>query len=130
MQLEGLLILRKRRAVSPAAPAWLQLTNDAPTLFFSLQGDLLPVEAYDDVVQLKSLIQRHLKFTGSETARRILLSWDKERLHFKKVFPHEYAAAMAEAAAIKEAEEAQKAAIKAAGAARKQLFCSHCIAYI
>ncbi|WIA23003.1 hypothetical protein OEZ85_001356 [Tetradesmus obliquus] len=80
-----------------------------------VKGDLLPVEAYDDVVQLKSLIQRHLKFTGSETARRILLSWDKERLHFKKVFPHEYAAAMAEAAAIKEAEEAQKAAIKAAG---------------
>jgi glutamate synthase (NADPH/NADH) len=51
----------------------------------TLQGDLLAVEEYEDVVQLKSLIQRHLKFTGSETARRILLGWDKERLHFKKV---------------------------------------------
>jgi glutamate synthase (NADPH/NADH) len=52
---------------------------------FVLQGDLLPVEEYEDVVALKSLIQRHLKFTGSETARRILLGWDKERKHFKKV---------------------------------------------
>jgi glutamate synthase (NADPH/NADH) len=83
-----------------------------------LQGDLLPVEDYEDVVQLKSLIQRHLKFTGSETARRILLGWDRERLHFKKVFPHEYRRALQEAAAIKKAEEEQKAAIKAAGARR------------
>jgi hypothetical protein len=43
-----------------------------------------------DVKQLKSLIQRHLKFTGSEVARRILLSWDRSRPHFRKVFPHEY----------------------------------------
>lgn len=52
---------------------------------FRCQGDLLAVEAYEDVKQLKSLIQRHLKFTGSETARRILLNWDKERPLFKKV---------------------------------------------
>lgn len=32
-----------------------------------------------------------------------------------QVFPHEYQRAMAEAAAIKKAEEEQKAAIKAAG---------------
>lgn len=45
----------------------------------------MPVEAYEDVKSLKSLVQRHLKFTGSEVARRILLTWDKERKNFKKV---------------------------------------------
>lgn len=47
--------------------------------------DLLPVESPEDVRQLKSLIQRHLKFTGSDVARRILLSWDRARSAFKKV---------------------------------------------
>ncbi len=47
--------------------------------------DLLPVESAEDVRQLKSLIQRHLKFTGSDVARRILLSWDRARSAFKKV---------------------------------------------
>lgn len=37
--------------------------------------------------QLKSLIQRHLKFTGSQVARQILLNWDKERTKFVKVPP-------------------------------------------
>lgn len=54
-------------------------------LFCYVQGDLMPVEAYEDVKSLKSLVQRHLKFTGSEVARRILLNWDKERVNFKKV---------------------------------------------
>lgn len=50
-----------------------------------VQGDLMPVEEYEDVKSLKSLVQRHLKFTGSEVARRILLNWDRERPYFKKV---------------------------------------------
>lgn len=40
---------------------------------------------YEDVRQLKSLIQRHLKFTGSQVARNTLLNWDKERTKFVKV---------------------------------------------
>lgn len=47
----------------------------------------MPVEEYEDVKTLKSLVQRHLKFTGSEVARRILLNWDRERPNFKKVRP-------------------------------------------
>eukprot|EP00878_Enallax_costatus_P000131 GHUV01000172.1.p1 GENE.GHUV01000172.1~~GHUV01000172.1.p1 ORF type:complete len:2326 (+),score=665.07 GHUV01000172.1:565-6978(+) len=80
-----------------------------------VKGDLMPVEAYEDVKSLKSLVQRHLKFTGSEVARRILLNWDRERRNFKKVFPHDYQRALAEAEAVKKVEEEQKAAIKAAG---------------
>jgi hypothetical protein len=34
-----------------------------------VSGDLLPVEAGEDVRTLKSLVQRHLKHTGSEVAR-------------------------------------------------------------
>ena len=55
-----------------------------------MAGDLLPVETGDDVKVLKSLIQRHLKFTGSEVARRLLLNWEYHRPMFKKVFPMEY----------------------------------------
>jgi hypothetical protein len=43
------------------------------------------LQEYEDVRQLKSLIQRHLKFTGSQVARQILLNWDKERTKFIKV---------------------------------------------
>ena len=53
-------------------------------------NDLLPVESNDDVRILKSLIQRHIKFTGSDVARGILLNWERERTKFKKVFPSEY----------------------------------------
>jgi glutamate synthase domain-containing protein 3 len=50
-----------------------------------VKGDLYAVEEYEDVRTLKSLIQQHLKFTGSQRARTILLNWDKERMKFKKV---------------------------------------------
>jgi glutamate synthase domain-containing protein 3 len=43
------------------------------------------LQEYEDVRQLKSLVQRHLKFTGSQVARHILLNWDKERVKFVKV---------------------------------------------
>jgi glutamate synthase domain-containing protein 3 len=55
-------------------------------LNLNAQNDLMPVEAHEDVTLLKSLIQRHLKHTGSETARSILLNWERERPKFKKVW--------------------------------------------
>ncbi|KXZ50144.1 hypothetical protein GPECTOR_17g780 [Gonium pectorale] len=79
-------------------------------------NDLLPVEAPEDVRALKSLIQRHLKFTGSDVARRILLSWDRARSHFKKVFPHEYRRALSEAEALAKAEAAEAALLASADA--------------
>lgn len=47
----------------------------------------MSLQDFEDVRQLKSLIQRHLKFTGSQVARQILLNWDKERTKFVKVRP-------------------------------------------
>jgi len=49
-----------------------------------------------DEIVLKSLIERHFKHTGSETARAILDDWESARAAFVKVFPHEYKRALGE----------------------------------
>jgi glutamate synthase (NADPH) large chain len=49
-----------------------------------------------DEIILKSLIEKHFKYTGSERARTILDQWDKARSMFVKVFPHEYKRALGE----------------------------------
>jgi hypothetical protein len=45
-----------------------------------------------------SLIQRHLKYTGSSLARGVLNDWDNAKKSFVKVFPHEYQRALKEKA--------------------------------
>ena len=52
-----------------------------------------------DEVILKRLIEKHLAYTGSEQAQRILGDWDALRAKFVKVFPHEYRRALGELAA-------------------------------
>ncbi|HET9652717.1 MAG TPA: glutamate synthase-related protein, partial [Usitatibacter sp.] len=52
---------------------------------------------HDDEM-LKSLIQRHLLYTGSERARRILENWTTYLPRFVKVMPQEYRRALAEMA--------------------------------
>ena len=49
-----------------------------------------------DEIVLKGLIERHFKLTGSEKGRQILDNWDRARLQFFKVFPHEYKRALGE----------------------------------
>jgi hypothetical protein len=41
--------------------------------------------ATQDEIQLRSLIQRHLKYTGSEVAREILSTWQVAKHRFRKV---------------------------------------------
>ena len=55
------------------------------------------VKGHDDAM-LKSLVQRHLLFTGSERARRILENWALYLPKFVKVMPLEYRRALAEMA--------------------------------
>jgi len=43
-----------------------------------------------DELQLKSLIERHVQYTGSVRAKQILDNWEVCRSKFVKVFPHEY----------------------------------------
>jgi glutamate synthase (NADPH/NADH) large chain len=52
-----------------------------------------------DEILLKQLIESHLRYTGSEVARRILDDWDHARTRFVKVFPSEYRRALGELAA-------------------------------
>jgi len=47
---------------------------------------------------LKGLIQRHLLYTGSERARRVLENWAAYLPKFVKVMPVEYRRALAEMA--------------------------------
>ena len=51
---------------------------------------------------LKSLIEKHLKYTGSTRAAEILADWASYRCRFVKVFPHEYRRALTEMAAAKQ----------------------------
>jgi glutamate synthase domain-containing protein 2/glutamate synthase domain-containing protein 1/glutamate synthase domain-containing protein 3 len=51
--------------------------------------DLDLLDAQDET-ELRILISRHAAFTGSETARRVLTSWNREKSRFVKVFPLEY----------------------------------------
>jgi glutamate synthase domain-containing protein 3 len=62
-----------------------------------------------DEAQLRELIERHLRFTGSTLALRILDDWDAARARFVKVFPHEYQRALSEMHAKQSARPAAKA---------------------
>lgn len=50
-----------------------------------LDGDLLPLTEPSDIATLKGLVQSHLKHTGSQVARQLLLNWQQEEKHFVKV---------------------------------------------
>jgi len=52
-----------------------------------------------DEVNLKRLIENHVRYTGSVQAKTILQQWATFRLRFVKVFPNEYRRALAELAA-------------------------------
>jgi hypothetical protein len=58
--------------------------------------ELETVEDEADVAELRRLIERHLSYTGSEVAERILNAWDVTLGHFTKVMPTDYKRALRE----------------------------------
>jgi glutamate synthase domain-containing protein 3 len=54
-----------------------------------------------DETLLRSLVERHLRFTGSTRALAILDHWDTALGKFVKIFPHEYRRALGEQYAAK-----------------------------
>ncbi|PZC43694.1 MAG: glutamate synthase (ferredoxin) [Chloroflexi bacterium] len=52
--------------------------------------DLFPVEDREDIAVLLEAIERHMEFTGSDHARRILANFEALRPRFVKVFPRAY----------------------------------------
>ncbi len=59
-----------------------------------------------DEALLKSLVEKHAKYTGSQQARKILEDWPGYRARFVKVMPNEYRRALTELAAQKQLEAA------------------------
>jgi len=52
--------------------------------------DLEPVTDPLDIQALKTLVEKHMKYTGSDRAQWILENWEELLPRFVKVFPHEY----------------------------------------
>ncbi len=52
--------------------------------------DLEPVVEKDDIRELRKMIEKHLKYTGSRKAGEILGDWENKLPKFVKVFPMEY----------------------------------------
>ena len=59
-----------------------------------------PVDDPDDVLTLRTMIERHIRATGSHHARRVLENWDALRPKFVKVFPHAYRHALEQGVAV------------------------------
>lgn len=53
-------------------------------------------ERQTDEQIVKTLIERHFRYTGSERAKALLADWDKARSRFVKVLPSEYKRALGE----------------------------------
>ena len=47
------------------------------------------VESEEDEALLRGMVERHMEWTGSERARRVLKNWDGLLPKFVKVMPHD-----------------------------------------
>jgi glutamate synthase domain-containing protein 3 len=50
---------------------------------------LEPLDARDDVALVRRLLRRHVEWTGSPTAHRVLTHWTGYQARFVKVMPHD-----------------------------------------
>jgi len=65
--------------------------------FNNSMADLLDViPKSEDDLELKQIIRRHVKYTGSKVATALLTDWDIAVRKFKKVFPRDYARVLEE----------------------------------
>ncbi|MBW1949448.1 MAG: glutamate synthase large subunit [Deltaproteobacteria bacterium] len=70
--------------------------------------DLELVTEAEDIEELREMIRRHGKYTGSEKAGRILRNWEAELPFFVKVFPMEYRRVLGKMMREDEATERQE----------------------
>jgi glutamate synthase (NADPH/NADH) large chain len=52
--------------------------------------ELEEINSEADAIELKSMIEKHLKYTGSAVAEKILKEWSTEIGYFVKVMPSDY----------------------------------------
>ena len=70
--------------------------------------EMIFLEKLEDLEELdlvQGLIERHLEYTGSEVAKRLLAAWPAEAIRFVKVMPREYKRALAEQRAEMEKQQ-------------------------
>ncbi len=58
--------------------------------------DLEILTAAEDILELKTLIENHARYTGSTVARHVLDNWERSLAEFVKVMPTEYKRVLAE----------------------------------
>ena len=58
--------------------------------------ELEAMEAEEDIAELKELVDKHFKLTGSAVARTLLDDWDRALGQFVKVMPTDYKRVLAE----------------------------------
>jgi glutamate synthase domain-containing protein 3 len=63
--------------------------------------ELFPVKEQKDILELKGLIEKHFKYTGSSVAQGILKDWSESLGQFTKVYPRDYRRVIEEAESIK-----------------------------
>jgi glutamate synthase domain-containing protein 2/glutamate synthase domain-containing protein 3 len=68
--------------------------------------DLEPLDG-QDLDYVKSMITRHVEFTGSTRGRELLDRWEREQARFVKVMPTDYKRALAELRKLAEQEQAE-----------------------
>jgi glutamate synthase (ferredoxin) len=56
--------------------------------------DLEPLEHVEDIELVRSLVERHVKYTGSEHGARVLNAWSRCAAMFVKVMPRDYKRAL------------------------------------
>jgi glutamate synthase (ferredoxin) len=56
--------------------------------------ELQPLVNEEDVDEVKDLISRHQRYTGSKVAERVLIQWEKLQPKFWKVMPTDYERAL------------------------------------
>ncbi len=65
-------------------------SNNFRKLYNSEMVELYEVESDADITELKSLIEKHERYTNSSVATEILENWDKHLPQFVKVYPTDY----------------------------------------
>jgi glutamate synthase (NADPH/NADH) large chain len=61
--------------------------------------DLEKIDTQEDATELRSMIEKHLEYTGSAVAKRVLDDWSTSLTKFVKVMPTDYKRVLAELAA-------------------------------
>jgi glutamate synthase (NADPH/NADH) large chain len=56
--------------------------------------DLEPLKQLADIELVRSLVERHVEYTGSEHGARILRSWSRSAARFVKIMPRDYKRAL------------------------------------